>query len=421
MGLRPSGKFHYVYAGKTWILHGFWGERGGGADCRAAGPGADGSAILITGACRYRVRLNPVAHRGAPPSRTPSSMVQSYLLFFFAGLGAFNGLALSAYLLWRQPVTPAQRWLAALVLMLSLRTGKSVVFYFWPEVSKLVLQVGLTACVLIGPCLIGFVRAWADPQRLHTRKDPILGVGLLGLAVGFGLAWPYPDHLDLWTGPVWYLIQYAWLACLLLAGGLLVRATRRKAGRVPTDGLTSGHVAAVIAGVAAVWLAYFTAGLTSYIVGALSFSVVLYLSIIVMLARRKASPAPAPYQDRKIAADEADAALQALHQLMAEEHLYRDTTLTLPKLARRLGMPAARLSQLLNDNHQTAFKSYLAQVRVEAAKRLLSAPGGGAMEQVAEAAGFVSMSTFYSSFRKVEGTTPAAWRQTAHQASQAGS
>ncbi|QDH71484.1 AraC family transcriptional regulator [Marilutibacter alkalisoli] len=348
-------------------------------------------------------------------------MIHSYLLFFFAGLGAFNGLVLSLYLLWRQPVTPAHRWLAVLVLTLSLRTGKSVMFYFWPEISKLVLQVGLTACLLIGPCLIGFVRAWADPQRLHTRSDPVLGLGLLGLAVGFGLAWPYPDHPDLWGGPVWKLIQYAWLGCLLLAGGLFVRATRCEVAHVPADGLTSRHVAAVIVGVAAVWLAYYTAGLTSYIVGALSFSVVLYLSIIVMLARRRAGRAPTPYQDRKIAADEAAAALQSLHQLMAEEHLYRDTTLTLPKLARRLGMPAARLSQLLNDNHQIAFKPYLAQVRVEAAKRLLSAPGGGAMEQVAEAVGFVSMSTFYSSFRKVEGTTPAAWRQAAQQASQAGS
>lgn len=420
MGLRPSERFHCVYAGKTRILHGFWGRRGNGAPCQAAGPGVDGPPILITVACRYRVPLNPAA-LAATPSGTPSSMVQSYLLFFFAGLGAFNGLALSAYLLWRQPVTPAQRWLAALVLMLSLRTGKSVVFYFWPEVSKLVLQVGLTACLLIGPCLIGFVRAWADPQRLQTRIDPVLGVGLLGLAVGFGVAWPYADHINLWAGPVWHLIQYTWLACLLLAGGLFLRAMRQGAAHVPTDGLGSGHVAAVIAGVAAVWLAYFTAGLTSYIVGALSFSVVLYLSIIVVLARRRASPAPTPYQDRKIAAGEADAALKSLQKLMAEEHLYRDATLTLPKLARRLGMPAARLSQLLNDNHQTTFKLYLAQVRVEAAKGLLGAPGAVPLEQVAEAAGFASMSTFYSCFRKVEGTTPAAWRQAARQALQAGS
>ncbi|WP_368563224.1 helix-turn-helix domain-containing protein [Pseudoxanthomonas sp. UTMC 1351] len=65
----------------------------------------------------------------------------------------------------------------------------------------------------------------------------------------------------------------------------------------------------------------------------------------------------------------------------------------------------------MNDNHKTAFKQYLAQLRVEAAKELLRAPAPVPMEQVAEASGFLSMSSFYNSFKKMEGTTPAAWRQ----------
>ena len=39
------------------------------------------------------------------------------------------------------------------------------------------------------------------------------------------------------------------------------------------------------------------------------------------------------------------------------------------------------------------------------------APAPVPMEQIAEASGFLSMSSFYNSFKKVEGTTPAAWRQ----------
>lgn len=337
-------------------------------------------------------------------------MLASYLLFFFAGLGAFNGLALSLYLLWRRPATPAQRWLAVLVLMLSIRTGKSVLFYFWPEISKLVLQVGLTACFLIGPSLVGLVRAWADPQGLRTRRDRVIGVGLLALAIGFGLAFPYADHVGLW-GSVWRWTQFGWLACLLAAGGLFVRATRQPDRHVAGDGLNRAHIAAVVAGVAVIWLAYFTTGLTSYIVGALSFSLVLYLNLIVALAQRGKRRAAPPYQDRKIAAGEAEAALQALHKLMAEERLYEDASLSLVRLARRLNMTPARLSQLLNDNHKIAFRPYLLQLRVEAAKERLSAADLVSMEQVAEASGFLSMSTFYTGFKKVEGTTPAAWRQ----------
>lgn len=338
-------------------------------------------------------------------------MIAPYLLFFFAALGAFNGLALAAYLLLRRPATPAQRWLAVLILVISIRTGKSVLFYFYPEIPRPILQVGLTACFLIGPCLLGFVRAWADPVGDRTRMDGRWVAGLLAVAVGYGLIFPYASHPEMWGRPLWGLISYGWLAWMLLALGVYLRAVRAEGAPVAGDGLGRGHVAAVIAGVAVVWLAYYTAGLTSYIVGALSFSLVLYLGGIVLLARRKARVAAEPYQDRKITPDQAQADLQSLHRLMTEEALYTDARLSLARVARRLNMPPARLSQLLNDNHKTAFKPYLMQLRVEAAKRLLCAPDPLGMEQVAEASGFLSMSTFYSSFKKVEGMTPAAWRQ----------
>lgn len=340
-----------------------------------------------------------------------AAMIAPYLLFFFAGLGAFNGSALAAYLLLRRPVTPAQRWLAVLILAISIRTGKSVLLYFYPETPRTVLQVGLTACFLIGPCLVGFVRAWADPVGERTQRDWMVAAGLLTAATSVGAVFPYTDHPQWWGVPVWRVVTYSWLACLLAAVGFYLRAVRRTGPPAAVDGIGRGHVAAAVAGVAVVWLAYFTAGLTSYIVGALSFSLVLYLGAVALPARLKARVAAEPYQDRKIAADEAHAALQSLHRLMTVEALYQDARLNLARVARRLNLPPARLSQLLNDNHKTAFKPYLMQMRVDAAKRLLREPDRVAMEQVAEASGFLSMSTFYSSFKKLEGMTPAAWRQ----------
>lgn len=338
-------------------------------------------------------------------------MLDSHLLFFFSGLGAFNGAALSAYLLLRRPATPPLRWLAALVLMLSLRSGKSVLFYFWPDISKWVLQIGLTACFLIGVCLIGFVRAWSDPDRRLTRSDPLLAMGLFMFAGVFGLIYPYADNVRLWAGPVWGFIQASWLACVLAATVLFLRVPRQGNGSGLSDALSRSNVASVIAGVSVIWLAYATAGLTSYIVGALSFSLVLYLSISVVLSRRRPGSVAEPYRDRKIAEGDAQVALHALHVLMVEEALYKDAGLTLAKLARRLNMPQARLSQLLNDNHKTAFKPYVAQLRIEAAKKVLRTQTAASMEQVAEASGFLSTSTFYRCFSKLEGTTPAAWRQ----------
>ena len=86
-------------------------------------------------------------------------MLSQHFLFFFAMLGAFNGLALASFLWWRARGKPTQRWLALLVFVVSVRTGKSVVFYFWPDIPRLVLQVGLTACFMIGPCLYFLLRS----------------------------------------------------------------------------------------------------------------------------------------------------------------------------------------------------------------------------------------------------------------------
>ena len=73
-------------------------------------------------------------------------------------------------------------------------------------------------------------------------------------------------------------------------------------------------------------------------------------------------------------------------------------------------LPQARLSQLLNDNNQTSFKQYLAQLRVDDAKALLHQSPSLPLDVVAEHAGFQSMSTFFSTFKKLEGITPAAFR-----------
>lgn len=324
-------------------------------------------------------------------------MLSGHFLFFFAMLGAFNGFGLACFLWWRAHGKPTQRWLALLILMISVRTGKSVAFYFWPEIPKLVLQIGLTACFLIGPCLFFLVRS---SQGGLGRLDRWHLAALLGIATLISLLWPYADYPDHWKHWITPTIFYSWLAYLLLASALLIRR------RAEADPLLLGAAA----GTWVIWLAYFSSGYTSYIVGALSFTFVLAASVLVWQRQRSGQAAIEPYQDRRIPQPEASAQLQALAELMARERLHCDPGLTLPRLARRLAMPPARLSQLLNDNNQTSFKQYLAQLRVAEAKELLRQTPARPLEAVAEAAGFLSMSTFHSAFKKLEGVTPAVYR-----------
>lgn len=333
-------------------------------------------------------------------------MLNEHLLFFFSALGAFNGLALALYLWVAGNTSLAQRALAVLILMVSVRTGKSVAFYFLPDTPAAVMQAGLTACLLIGPALYFFTRASLSSTTTLGRAELAHGGVLIAATVTLNLWWPYAGHAGLWHGPIVRTGNWLWLAYLLVSAALLLQQRHR----LPA-GTAQRLLLAVHAGLWLIWLAYFTSGFTSYIVGALSFSFVLYLCGAVAWAWRQGQAPVAPYQDRRIPAAEAATELQALADLMTRERLYLDPGLTLSRVSRRLGLPQARLSQLLNDNNGTSFKQYVAQLRVSETQRLLLEQPGQTLEAIADAAGFQSLSTFYAAFKKAHGCTPAAWRE----------
>lgn len=332
-------------------------------------------------------------------------MLSQHFLFFFAMLGAFNGIAAASFLWWRAKGEPTQRWLSLLILMVGVRTGKSVAFHFWPDIPRVALQIGLTACFLIGPCLFFLVRSSQGPTPGLGRLDRLHIAALLLVSAGVTVFLPYTANVALWRDLITPGINYVWLGYLLLTTAQLI-VHRLRQPPAPRDRLLMG----ASAGIWIIWVAYYTAGYTSYIVGALSFTFVLTASILVYLRLRSGKAAIEPYQDRRIPEAEATTHLTALADLMDRERLHLDPGLTLPRVARRLGLPQTRLSQVLNDNNQTSFKQYLTRLRVVEARNLLLQVPSKPLEVVASEAGFQSMSTFHSAFKKLEGVTPAAFR-----------
>jgi len=333
-------------------------------------------------------------------------MLNEHLLFFFSALGAFNGLALALYLWLAAAQSQAQRALALLVLFVSVRTGKSVLFYFLAETPALVMQAGITACLFIGPAAYWYTRASLSDNVSAAWSERLHALLLLLCVTVVNLRWPYAQHAELWHQWVISAANTLWCVYLLINCGLLW--LRRE--RLP-DGRARQLLLAVNLALWLIWLAYFTSGFTSYIVGALSFSFLLYVGAVVVWAKRQGETAVVPYQNRRIPAEEAAAQLQALTDLMNRERLYLDPSLTLARVARKLSVPQARLSQLLNDNNGTTFKQYIAQLRVNETQRLLLEQPGQTLEAIAEAAGFQSLSTFYAAFKKANGCTPALYRE----------
>ena len=302
--------------------------------------------------------------------------LNSQLIFFFSALGAFNSTILSVYFLFfAKPKQLSNYFLGGLLVALSIRIWKSIFFYFNPDLSKIYLQIGLTACFFIGPLLYFYVKAKLQDSKRVLKQTLYLLLPLVVLVIIFGLVFPYSKYSDLWGQYFYKVINYVWLLFLILTGYLcrdLLKKIVDKGKRLDYHEI---WIASVFFGVFLIWLAYFTSSYTSYIIGALSFSFVLYLSILLIFYKRKTSfisiEKKEKYANKKISTEEAQHLLRKIEVVLENELLYKDPNLTLSQLSKKIHVRSHLVSQLLNDNLHKNFPNFINEYRIEAAKKLL--------------------------------------------------
>jgi AraC-like DNA-binding protein len=341
--------------------------------------------------------------------------LNSEILFFFSAIGVFNGLLLALYLAISKPREISKQFLAGLLLVICIRVSKSIWFYFDPEVSKQFLQFGLSACFLIGPFLYFYSASVTNRLDKLTVSWRLHLSCLIALMVVVGILFPYQSHQTLWGSVIFKIVNWTWLFYILLSAALLWTSfkSREKLGeRIHPPALIT---ISVFVGTLLIWISYFTASYTSYISGALSFSFVLYLTIILGLKNNKKlqTEEPTKYKHNKIDDQLVTLLNTKLDGLMTTEHLYKNPNLTLPELAKKLQVSVPQLSQFLNHNLSTSFADYVNKLRINEAKKLLLSKSRLTMELIAEQSGYNSQSTFYSAFRKFERCTPAMFRNKA--------
>lgn len=342
-----------------------------------------------------------------------------YILFFLGGLGAFNGLVIGIYLLFlsRKKNLPTF-FLGCLLLMLSIRIGKSVFAYFDPTLPRTYRQIGLSACFLIGPALYYFVRSTLEQITVFPRSWKFQIAALVGGIVLTGLLFPYAAYPPYWNHYIVYFIYAGWLLYMIATAAVL----RRQWAKLFTAALTGPEkwLLTIYAGNALIFLSFLAALVLPphydiYFSGALIFSFLLYFVIFMLLYRRKTSDlfniAPSRYAVKKVSDHDAAGLLHTLDQLMAEKETYKNPNLTLGELAKAVNLSSHQLSQLLNDNLGKNFTSFINEYRINAACKMIAADHPFSLEALGYEVGFNSKSTFYASFKKIMGTTPLLYKE----------
>lgn len=94
--------------------------------------------------------------------------------------------------------------------------------------------------------------------------------------------------------------------------------------------------------------------------------------------------------------------------IMEEKEIYKNANLTLRDLAHELNCSANYLSQVINENEQMNFYSYINKLRIHSFLQQMDLPASKkyTMLSVAHDCGFSNKSTFNRHFKKITGQTP---------------
>jgi AraC-like DNA-binding protein len=338
-------------------------------------------------------------------------MESNQLLFFLSALGAFNGFILSLYFaINAKKKIFANYFLSLLLLVLSIRIIKSVFFYFNPALSNIFIQIGLSACILIGPFLYLSLKSNEEDKSQNWAKHIIPYLG--GITI-LGIVYPYTEHQQIWSWWIIKAIYFQWFVYIVLSFRY-IQPIFQKLKEKESLKKTDVWFLSIYVGVTFIWLAYSSAAYTSYIVGALSFTFILYL-IVLLLIFRNSSKSNFFEEKEKYKNKEIDIEMLALIEqklsILKEKELYLNPDFSLEEASKELKVTKHLLSQYVNEILGKSFSNLVKEYRIEKAKKLLETEKNFTFESLGYDSGFSSKSTFFTAFKKSTGLTPAEYQK----------
>lgn len=332
-------------------------------------------------------------------------------LFLFASLGVVNGILLSMYLFSKQPRNIVDVYFGALILALSVRIGKSVLVHFDPEMDRLILQIGLSACAFIGPFFYLYAKSLHRDEQGFRRNDGIMLAILLLAVVVTGSIFPYRTDPQFWKLYMVKGIYLVWVTFLLLglyqSRTIFKKLFSAQSQLEEEEKYVVGIAFSVIFITITYQIALFATGYT-YIWGSIIFSVSFYYLLgRKLLSKKELTPKPVAQTPLENGTE----LFQKVEILMVSKKPFMNPRLKLDELASQVDMSRHVLSRVLNEEYELGFSHYIKAHRVNEAKRLIEIRHELSLEGIGFEAGFNSKSSFFDAFKKVTELTPAAYKR----------
>ncbi|RFS15752.1 AraC family transcriptional regulator [Emticicia sp. C21] len=341
--------------------------------------------------------------------------IENGLMFFFSGSGTLNGLILAAYFLFFKKIKNFISFLLGLLLLiLSIRIGKSVFIYYYPYLPDIYRQIGLSVCFFIGPTFYYLIRAINENiTEIPAYWKRNFGFQLIAILLT-GIIFPYQKYPEIWNNHVVYFVYLQWLLYTVATGFSIKNIVLKIRNQQEELNVTEQFLILLFLGNTIILLNYLLSILDVFhgfcISGPLAFTFFLYISLVFVINREKMANAVFAVQDKyahkKIGDEQATALVKRLEQLLQVQELYKDPNLKLNDLSKKINISGHQLSQLLNDNLGKSFSTYINEYRINEACKMIIEQPNLTLEAIGYEVGFNSKSTFYTTFKKLKQTTP---------------
>ncbi|MEM1003510.1 MAG: helix-turn-helix domain-containing protein [Bacteroidota bacterium] len=339
------------------------------------------------------------------------------LLIIISSAGLLHGLAFALYLaFFKKKKLLSNYFLAAILLFMGFRIGKSVMLNFGNDMEPVFIFAGLALLLLIGPLLRWYAKAmtvvnFKVPKAYYLELLPFLLIFVSSLFIKKEWYDENNKHAVIVFGSALIFI-YLHFAFYIFTVSRLLRAVKKcyeKAERTKSQKAIISWLQLLIIGFAIIWLSYafnIIDEAVPYIVGPLLYSVVIYFLSI------KAYQLKVTDLDGNVFKKNDDLELFIfIKDIMSKEKLYLDHDVSLAKIGKLIQKNTQKTSEVINQYAKRNFNDFINQFRIEEAKNILRTHHNVTISSIAYDVGFSSLSSFNTAFKKLEGTTPSAFRK----------
>ncbi len=316
------------------------------------------------------------------------------VLGILAGLAVGAAVLLASYSLWRGGHRKEQDYLlAALLLAIALRIGKSIWYFILYGAAPLGVGLGFLGLASIGPLLLLYMRSMKHPQppiKLWTWSHfvlPVTGMLLIWLVI--------PSFAT-----VLYKIATAVMLLYLVGSWLIFRQLSVTAKE------NRRWLQAVLVSLSGIWMIFvfqhITDSMLQYAIGA--GLAILPLHYLLFRALQENGRLHRSAIDNDLAEEQ----LQKVRSALELEHIYRTKGLTLNQFAASIEMPSYLVTRAVQKLYDRSFPETINHFRIKEVQQHLLDPENSQykIESLAFDVGFSSASTFYSAFKKETQLSP---------------